>query len=230
MFYKTLVVCIHSVLLIACSQDDDSERNKEVKMTKFKIASEEQIASMKVDYNVQDIQKMSEILTFASSLLVKKFSVDSDQAIEQLGKGSYSVPKSLGGEITYITYDNQVELSFGLNGGPYGGIYKGYLYSFDRLSTNSPWQKFHLNVSYPYDYTVNIPITKSFIDALGLKLVKTEPNQPCDNIQGKCQAFMYRSSLYPQLGYIFLTDQDRSDLKSGLPTNFRSVEIRVIQP
>lgn len=56
------------------------------------------------------------------------------------------------------------------------------------------------------------------------------PNQPCDNIQGKCHAFMYRSSLYPQLGYIFLTDQDRSDLKSGLPTNFRSVEIRVIQP
>jgi hypothetical protein len=230
MFFKTVVVCIYCVLLATCSQDGVPEHNKEVKMTEVKIASKEQIESMKIDYNAQDVQKINGVLTFASALLANKISVDSAQAIEQLGKGSYSVPKSPDGEITYITYDSQIELSFGLNGGAYGGIYKGYLYSFDRLSTKSPWQKFHLNVSYPYDYTVNIPITHSFIEALGLVLVKTVPDQPCDNINGKCNAFMYRSRLHPKLGYIFLTDQDRSDLKSGLPTNFRSVEIRVIQP
>ena len=145
MFFKTVVVCIYSVLLAACSQDGVSEHNKEVKMTELKIES------MKIDYNAQDVQKINGILMFASALLANKISVDSAQAIEQLGKGSYSVPKSPDGEITYITYDSQIELSFGLNGGAYGGIYKGYLYSFDRLSTKSPWQKFHLNV---YDIPV----------------------------------------------------------------------------
>lgn len=230
MLFKTVVVIIHGVLLVACSRDGVPEGNKEVKMAELKIASKEQIESMRIDYNAQDIKKINRILTFASSLLANEISVDSAKAIEHLGKGAYSVPKSPDGEITYITYDNQIELSFGLNGGAYGGIYKGYLYSFDRLSTKSLWQKFHLNVSFPYDYSVNIPLTRSFIDELGLVLVKTVPDQSCDNIQGKCHAFMYRSSMYPKLGYIFLTDQDRSDLKSGLPTNFRSVEIRVIQP
>ena len=76
-----------------------------------------------------------------------------------------------------------------------------------------------------------MPVTPAFLDTLGLALVKTVPDQPCEGGKGgKCHAFMYRSRLHPKLGYIFLTDQDRSDLQSGLPTNFRSVEIRVLQP
>lgn len=93
-----------------------------------------------------------------------------------------------------------------------------------------PWERFGLTIQHPYEFTVNVPVTKAFFDELGLVFLKRQEKYECDNASGKCNAFFYKSKTYPQLSYTFLTDPGRADLKSGVANNFREVNIEIISP
>jgi hypothetical protein len=158
-----------------------------------------------------------------------------EQEMSLLGTPNYFVPKLPTEEIRSEGFDRGRLTRFPAeNDWDIPSVFKGFSIGFGRNATKAPWTNFGMDVKHLFEYTVTLPVTSAFLDALGLVLVKTVPDQACEGGKGgkggKCHAFMYRSRLHPKLGYIFLTDQDRSDLKSGLPTNFRSVEIRVIQP
>ncbi len=185
---------------------------------------------MQVNFTQTDMRLIQDILASASRVLSKERTLE--QELPVLGKEKYYIPKLPTEEIRSVDFDRGSLTRFPPeNDWDEPTVFKGFIYGFKREKTLSPWIHFGLDSQGPYEYIVNISVTHSFLDALGLVLVKTELDQLCEAGKGgKCHAFMYRSSLYPQLGYIFLTDQDRSDIKSGLPTNFRSVEIRVIQP
>ncbi len=185
---------------------------------------------MQVNFTQTDMRLIQDILASASRVLSKERTLE--QELSLLGKEDYYVPKLSTEEIRSVGFDRGYLTHFpARNDWDEPSVFKGFSYGFKRDKTRSPWNHFGLDVKHLYEYTVSLPVTRAFLDTLGLVLVKTEPDQLCEAGKGgKCHAFMYRSSLYPRLGYIFLTDQDRSDLKSGLPTNFRSVEIRVIQP
>ncbi len=199
-------------------------------MTQFTFATPEELASMRVDFTQNDMRLIQDILASASRVLSQERTLE--QELSVLGKGHYYVPKLSTEEIHTIGFDKGSLTRFPPeNDWDEPSVFKGFIYGFRRDKTLSPWNNFGIEVKHLYEYTVSLPVTPAFLDTLGLVLVKTVSDQSCEGGKGgKCHAFMYRSRLHPKLGYVFLTDQDRSDLQSGLPTNFRSVEIRVLQP
>ena len=227
MKFLFILLCSACFCLAACKPKQPEYRKLD--MTQFTFATPEELASMRVDFNQDDVRLIQDILASASRVLSQERTLE--QELPLLGKEHYYVPKLSTEEIRSVGFDRGSLTRYPPeNDWDEPTVFKGFIYGLKREKTLSPWNHFGLDSQGPYEYTVNIPVTRTFLDALALVLVKTVPDQPCDNINGKCHAFMFRSRLHPKLGYVFLTDQDKSDLKSGLPTNFRSVEIRVIQP
>jgi hypothetical protein len=225
---KFLLILIFSacLYLAACKQKQPEYRKLD--MTQFTFATPEELASVRVEFTQTDMRLIQDILASASRVLSNERTLK--QELSVLGKEDYYVPKLTTEEIRSVGFDRGYLTHFpARNDWDEPSVFKGFSYGFKRDKTQSPWNRFGMDVKHLYEYTVTLPMTSAFLDGLGLVLVKTVPDQPCEGGKGgKCHAFMYRSSMYPKLVYIFLTDQDRSDLKTGLPTNFRSVEIRVI--
>ena len=214
--------------LSACTPDQPQQlKTWKTDMTQFTFATPQELASKSVDFNQADMLLIQDILAAASRVISQQSTLE--QEIPLLGTPNYYVPKLKTEEIRSVGFDRGRLTRFPAdNDWDTPSVFKGFSIGFGRNATKAPWTNFGIDVKHLYEYTVNLPVTPAFLDALGLVLVKTVPDHHCDNAKGKCHAFMYRSRLYPKLGYVFLTDQNRSDLKSGLPTNFRSVEIRVI--
>ena len=231
MNWRNALICSFCFWLSACNPDRPQQPKKgKHDMTQFTFATHEEVASHRVDFNHADMRLIQDVLAAASRVISQQSTLE--QEIPLLGTPNYYVPKLKTEEIRSVGFDRGRLTRFPAeNDWDTPSVFKGFSIGFGRNATKAPWTNFEMDVKHLYEYTVSLPVTRTFLDTLGLVLVKTEPDQLCEAGKGgKCHAFMYRSSLYPQLGYIFLTDQDRSDLKSGLPTNFRSVEIRVIQP
>jgi hypothetical protein len=227
LFYSLL--CSGCLSLAACTPDHSQQpKTWKPDMTQFAFATSEEVASQRVDFTQADMRLIEDILASASRVISQQSTLEQEMSL--LGTPNYFVPKLPTEEIRSVGFDRGRLSRFPAeNDWDTPSVFKGFSIGFGRNATKAPWTNFGIDVKHPYEYTVTLPVTSEFLDALGLVLVKTVPDQPCEGGKGgKCHAFMYRSSMYPKLGYIFLTDQDRSDLKSGLPTNFRSVEIRVI--
>ena len=198
-------------------------------MTQLTFATQEELASKRVDYIAAEVKFIQRILAAACRVLSYQSTLEEETPV--LGKGHYYVPKLSSEEIRSVGFDKGSLTRFPAeNDWDSPAVFKGFIYGFRRDTTRAPWTNFGIDSEGPYEYTVSIPVTRDFLDTLGLMLVKTVPDHHCDNAKGKCHAFVYKSSIYPTLGFVFLTDPDRSDLKSGLPANFRSVDIDVINP
>jgi len=228
MKFSLILLCSACFFLTACKPKQPEYRKLD--MTQFTFATPEELASMRVDFTKTDMRLIQDILASASRVISQQSTLEQEMPL--LGTPNYYVPKLKTEEIRSVGFDRGRLTRFPAeNDWETPSVFKGFSIGFGRNSTQAPWTNFGIDVKHLYEYTVSLPVTPAFLDTLGLVLVKTVPDQPCEGGKGgKCHAFMYRSRLHPKLGYIFLTDQDRSDLKSGLPTNFRSVEIRVIQP
>ncbi len=195
--------------------------NATPKHAPIRFSTPEELASMRVDYDMTDIEIIRRVLHAAARVLTHQTTVEQEHA--SFGQGTYSVPKlpsqpinSWGHGIIYRSY-------------PDGGAVKGIWLGFRRNGSHAPWEKFTLTIQHPYEFVVNVPVTKAFFEELGLVFIKGQEKYPCDNASGKCNAFFYRSTLYPQLSYTFLTDPERADLKSGVASNFREVKIEIQQ-
>jgi hypothetical protein len=198
-------------------------------MSQFTFATTEELASKRVDFTETDMKHIQNVLAAVSRVLTRQSSLEQETPV--IGKADYYVPKLSSEEIRSVGFDKGYLTRFPPeNDWDEPSVFKGFGYGLKRETTRSPWIHFGMEVKHLYEYTVSLPVNRAFLDTLGLVLVKTVPDHHCDNAKGKCHAFVYKSSLYPTLGFVFLTDPDRSDLKSGLPTNFRSVDIDVINP
>lgn len=218
---QVLVLVSLTLMLMGCSPKENTVNKGNQTMPQYPHIPQvtpEDLALMRVDYSADEVNTMRDILLASSRVLAKQSTVEQERNV--IGEGGYTVPKTDAQPINswgnYKIYSMRGE-----------GSHKGFSYGFMRNGTTSPWLEFELEIDRPYEFEVNVPAGKQFLDDLGLTLIKAVANHDCRNPRGQCNAFYFSSKKFPTLTYLFLTQPERSSLKSGIPTNFWNVVIKV---